>query len=96
MASNSSQLKRSVVVAGRKTSVSLEGEFWKALKEIAARRNMTLSDLIATIEAKHRHGNLSSGIRLFVLNFYSEELAILDRREAAQEAISRSVATKPQ
>jgi len=88
--------KRSVVVASRKTSVSLEHEFWKALKEIATRRRMTLSDLITTIKAKHRHGNLSSGIRLFVLNFYSEELAILDRREAAQDAISCSIATKPQ
>jgi predicted DNA-binding ribbon-helix-helix protein len=89
-------VKRSIVLAGHKTSVSLEDEFWKALKEIATRRHMTLSDLIATIEAKHRHGNRSSGIRLFVLNFYSEELAIIDRREAAQEAVSRSIATKPQ
>ena len=72
----------------RKTRIalSLEDGFWKALKEIATRRHMILSDLIATIEAKHRRGNLSSGIRLFILNFYSEELAILDRREAAQEA----------
>jgi predicted DNA-binding ribbon-helix-helix protein len=89
-------VKRSVVVGGRKTSVSLEDAFWKSLKEIAARRGMTLSTLLAAIVAEHRHVNLSSGVRLFVLNFYRQELAIRDRREAAQEMITRSLVTKPQ
>jgi predicted DNA-binding ribbon-helix-helix protein len=89
-------VKRSVVVAGHKTSVSLEDAFWKPLREIAIRREMTLSALLAAIDAERQHVNLSSAIRLFILNFYLEELAIRDRREAAQEMITRSLVTKPQ
>ena len=63
-------LKRSIVLAGHKTSVSLEQAFWLALKDIAASRQMTLSDLVCSIDNKHKHGNLSSAIRLFVLNHY--------------------------
>jgi predicted DNA-binding ribbon-helix-helix protein len=63
-------LKRSIVIAGRKTSVSLEDAFWNALKEIAAARGMTLSDLVAAIDSKRQHSNLSSALRLFVLDFY--------------------------
>ncbi len=47
---HSTVVKRSVVVDGHKTSVSLEDEFWKALKEIAAARSATLSDLVAMID----------------------------------------------
>ncbi|MET0276873.1 MAG: ribbon-helix-helix domain-containing protein [Pseudorhodoplanes sp.] len=63
-------VKRSIVIAGHKTSVSLEDAFWKGLKEIADLRNVTLSDLVASIDTQRRHGNLSSAIRLFVLDFY--------------------------
>jgi predicted DNA-binding ribbon-helix-helix protein len=63
-------VKRSIVIAGHKTSVSLEDAFWKALKEIAAGRDMTLSEMVATIDSERQHGNLSSAIRLFVLYFY--------------------------
>lgn len=63
-------VKRSIVIAGHKTSVSLEDAFWKGLKEIALNRRMTLSDLVATIDAERQHGNLSSAIRLFVLDHY--------------------------
>jgi predicted DNA-binding ribbon-helix-helix protein len=63
-------VKRSIVIAGHKTSVSLEDAFWKGLKEIAAGRNMTLSDLVASIDGGRRQGNLSSAIRLFVLDHY--------------------------
>ena len=51
-----------------KTSVSLEDAFWKGLKEIAGGRDVTLSDLVSTIDSDRRHGNLSSAIRLFVLD----------------------------
>ena len=64
----SSVVKRSIVVAGHKTSVSLEDAFWSGLKEIAKGRNMSLSDLVASIDAERKHGNLSSAIRLFVLH----------------------------
>jgi predicted DNA-binding ribbon-helix-helix protein len=63
-------IKRSIVVAGHKTSVSLEDAFWKGLKDIAVGRALTLSDLVASIDAERRHGNLSSAIRLFVLDHY--------------------------
>jgi predicted DNA-binding ribbon-helix-helix protein len=89
-------LKRSVVVAGHKTSVSLEDAFWKPLREISIRRDMTLLALLAAIDAERQHGNLSSSIRLFVLDFYREELAIRDRLEAAQGMITRALAIKPQ
>ena len=63
-------VKRSIVIAGHKTSVSLEDAFWKSLKQIAGERHMTLSDLVAAIDTERRHGNLSSGIRLFVLDYF--------------------------
>ncbi|SRR5258707_9312835 len=63
-------VKRSIVIAGHKTSVSLEDAFWQGLKQIAAGRGMTLSDLVATIDHDRRQGNLSSAIRLFVLDHY--------------------------
>src|ERR1700693_2993739 len=65
-------VKRSIVIAAHKTSVSLEDAFWKGLKEIAGTRDMTLSDLVSTIDSERRHGNLSSAIRLFVLDFYRQ------------------------
>ena len=63
-------IKRSIVVAGHKTSVSLEDAFWGALKEIATGRNSTLSDVVAGIDSGRQHGNLSSALRLFVLDYY--------------------------
>jgi predicted DNA-binding ribbon-helix-helix protein len=67
--------KRSIVAAGHKTSVSLEDAFWEGLKEIARGRNITLSELVAAIDSGRRQGNLSSAIRLFVLDFYRNQLA---------------------
>ena len=66
-------VKRSIVIAGHKTSVSLEDAFWQGLKDIAGTRDMTLSELVATIDTDRRHGNLSSGIRLFVLDHYRSQ-----------------------
>ena len=63
-------LKRSIYVAGHKTSVSLKDAFWSALKKIAATRKIPLSDLVSTIANERKHGNLSSAIRLFVLDHY--------------------------
>ena len=71
----SSIVKRSVRPAGHKTSVSLEDDFLKALKEISGARQMTMSDLIHEIDAQRQHGNLSSAIRLFVLKFYRSQAA---------------------
>jgi predicted DNA-binding ribbon-helix-helix protein len=65
--------KRSIVIAGHKTSVSLEDAFWQGLRTIAKARGQTLSQLIASIDSDRQYdgnGNLSSAIRLFVLGFY--------------------------
>jgi predicted DNA-binding ribbon-helix-helix protein len=70
----SSVVKRSIVVAGHKTSVSLEDEFWKAVKEIASERDLTLSELVGKVESEREYGNLSSAIRLFVLRFYRGQI----------------------
>lgn len=59
--------KRSLVVGGHKTSVSLEDAFWNELRGIAQNRELHLSELVGTIDAERRHGNLSSALRLFVL-----------------------------
>ena len=63
-------VKRSIVVAGHKTSVSLEEAFWNGMKEISALRNITLSELVGEIDNNRQQGNLSSAIRLFVLDYF--------------------------
>jgi predicted DNA-binding ribbon-helix-helix protein len=65
---NSSAVKRSIVVGGHKTSVSLEEAFWSGMKEISRARSMTLSQLVSEIDANRNEGNLSSAIRRFVLD----------------------------
>lgn len=63
-------VKRSIVVAGHKTSVSLEEAFWNGMKEISGQRDMTLSELVGEIDKNRQQGNLSSAIRLFVLDYF--------------------------
>ena len=63
-------VKRSIVVAGHKTSVSLEEAFWNGMKEISGQRDMTLSELVGEIDTARQQGNLSSAIRLFVLDHF--------------------------
>ena len=67
--------KRSIVIAGHKTSVSLEDAFWKGLKEIASGRDLTLSEMVSAIDTGRATGNLSSAIRLFVLDHYRTTIA---------------------
>lgn len=61
-------VKRSIVIAGHKTSVSLEDPFWSGLKDIAERKHTTLSIMVGDIDTHRQQGNLSSAIRLFVLD----------------------------
>ena len=89
-------IKRSIVIAGHKTSVSLEDAFWQGLKDIAAARDMTLSELVASIDTDRRHGNLSSGIRLFVLDHYrarAEDAARDETNGRADPIAYRNVAS---
>jgi predicted DNA-binding ribbon-helix-helix protein len=61
--------KRSVTVAGHRTSISLEGPFWDALAEIARARRLSLNALVSEID-ESREGNLSGAIRVFVLDWF--------------------------
>ena len=81
--SKSTVVKHAVTLAGRRTSVSLEDAFWRSLKEIASGRGMSRSELIATI-SERRHANLSSAIRLFVLDFYRQQMPVRKRPDTAK------------
>jgi predicted DNA-binding ribbon-helix-helix protein len=85
-------IKRSIVIVDHKTSVSLEDAFWKGLKEIASGRGTTLTALVAAIDAQRPHGNLSSAIRLFVLDHYRSLLGDIGRRPDEARANGRQVA----
>ncbi|MGJ0532290.1 ribbon-helix-helix domain-containing protein [Methylocystis sp.] len=66
-ASSRRVVKHSVVIAGHRTSVSLEDAFWRALKDIAAQEGVSLAALIARVDAGRGEANLSSALRVFVL-----------------------------
>jgi predicted DNA-binding ribbon-helix-helix protein len=69
----SSVVKRSIVIGGHKTSVSLEDAFWTDLRQIARDRATTLSHLVEGIDRDRGVGNLSSAIRLFVLDHHRKK-----------------------
>ena len=78
-------VKRSVIVDGHKTSLSLEDEFWQGLKMIAAGRRMPIARLVHQIDRERQHRNLSSTIRLFVLGHYRSQVQA--KREMLQPAL---------
>jgi predicted DNA-binding ribbon-helix-helix protein len=90
MKSKSRVVKRSVVISGHKTSVSLEEAFLKGLKEIASHKHLTLSEMVSSIDAVRNHGNLSSAIRLYVLDYYRTLIG-----DAARSITPRLSAQKP-
>ncbi|MGA7112285.1 MAG: ribbon-helix-helix domain-containing protein [Pseudolabrys sp.] len=61
-------IKRAIMIDGRKTSISLEDAFWSSLMEIAHAEGATMSELVAKIDKTRKQGNLSSAVRLFVLD----------------------------
>lgn len=63
-------LKRSLTIAGHRTSLALEPEFWQALDEIAAARGLAVAALVREIDENHGAGNLTSAIRVAVLAWY--------------------------
>lgn len=75
-------VKRSIVIDGHKTSVSLEDPFWRALKEIAEAHEAPISKIVASIDGERRKGNLSSAIRLFVLDQTKHRMHELNRQRA--------------
>ena len=66
-------IKRSILINGRKTSVSLENEFWEGLREIADRGMIAHSTLVEQIDQERDNVNLSSAIRVFVFNHFRSQ-----------------------
>jgi predicted DNA-binding ribbon-helix-helix protein len=79
-------IKRSIVIAGHKTSVSLEDQFWHALREIATARGTPVGTLVSSIDVDRQYNNLSSTIRLFVLDHYRAQA---DARRSAEGPIGK-------
>lgn len=73
MKSNSPIVKRSLVIGGHKTSVSIEDDFWLGLKHIAGERKLPVAKLVQEIDGDRERGNLSSAIRVFVLRYYRKD-----------------------
>jgi len=69
-------LKRTITIDGHKTSVTLEDEFWMGLREIARHKNATLRSLITQIDDARERNNLSSAIRVFVLNYFRSSRSV--------------------
>jgi predicted DNA-binding ribbon-helix-helix protein len=68
--------KRSVTIAGHRTSISLEEPFWQALSEIADAKGESLAGLVAAIDGKRaRNTNLSAAIRIHVLEWFRSRAA---------------------
>ena len=65
--------KRSITIAGHATSISLEAPFWDAIRDIAAKQDMSTQDLIAEIDNSKRMASLSSAIRVYILSWYQEK-----------------------
>ena len=86
----SSVVKRSIVLAGHKTSVSLEDAFWRGVKDIAASHQMTVADLVYSIGAKRGYGNLSSAVRLFALNHYQARTSVVEQPPLRRAEIERA------
>jgi predicted DNA-binding ribbon-helix-helix protein len=70
MAMASSVVKRSIVIAGQRTSVSLEDAFWRGLKEIAANHDTSVQSIVSAVRGGRGACNLSSELRLFILEYY--------------------------
>jgi predicted DNA-binding ribbon-helix-helix protein len=85
-------VKRSIVIAGHKTSVSLEEPFWLGLKEIAQGQHVTLSTMVGDIDTHRRQGNLSSAIRLFVLDSLRTRASAFNGSRAGPEVMARESA----
>jgi predicted DNA-binding ribbon-helix-helix protein len=83
-------IKRTIYFpGGRKRSLALEDAFWEGLKEIARRRRMTVSKLVGEINAQRQQSNLSSALRLHVLEFYRSQIPDVADCEGVTPACSR-------
>jgi predicted DNA-binding ribbon-helix-helix protein len=87
----STVVKRSIVIGGHKTSVSLEDPFWTGLKEIADARQMLLSEF----DRRREQSNLSSAIRLFVLHHFRNEPMDVAKAHLSTVGAERTPASQP-
>jgi predicted DNA-binding ribbon-helix-helix protein len=87
----SSIVRRPMTLDGHRTNVSLEEEFWQALREIALHQHVTVPHLIEIINANRKLGNLSSAIRLFVLELYQDQIdhIALRPRKRSKASVTR-------
>jgi predicted DNA-binding ribbon-helix-helix protein len=76
-------VKRSVIVGGHKTSVSLEEPFWNQVRAIADGQEVTVSDLVRRIDEDREDTNLSSAIRVFVLHHVRKQINAQRRKPVA-------------
>ena len=91
----SSAIKRSIVVGGHRTSVSLEEAFWSGMKEISGARRMTLSQFVSEIDANRNQGNnLSSAIRQFVLDHFKGRAELRPCASHAQDLAESLLETR--
>ena len=85
-------VKRSIVINGHKTSISIEDQFWAAAKEIAAERHLSLSELVSMVDHERQHlGNLSSALRVFVLSRY-RSASTTAPHDVAQDRVAKPTA----
>ena len=76
--------KRSLTIAGHKTSITLEDAFWAALKRIAAESGYTVASLVAAIDETRAPAGLSASIRVFVLTHYEAKASMLTDLEKVE------------
>lgn len=81
----STVIKRSIVLNGHKTSVSLENEFWDGLREIVGNENSTLATLVGQIDHDRESCNLSSAIRVFVFNHFRRRAGVQTAGQSEQK-----------
>jgi predicted DNA-binding ribbon-helix-helix protein len=88
-------IKRSVIVDGHKTSVCLEDAFWSCLNEIAQAQGATVSQTVTEIEKSRQRHNLSSAIRLFVLDWVRNRTGLREEKRVLGASAERRHLTTP-
>jgi len=88
-------IKRSVVLSGKKTSLSVEDEFWTGLKEIATAQGTTISEILTTLSSGRKQGNFSSCLRLFVLDYYVQKARVFTQRKETEEGPAVFISAPP-
>ena len=74
-------IKRSIMIASHRTSISLEEPFWRGLKDIAARHETSVQNVVASVHGGRHRGNLSSSLRQYVLEYYRSNCCDKSRRQ---------------